>query len=445
MNERVQQWKAALLDQVWPKDVGALPIWRAFLTRVLQVAYALGRDLMDGQLTLRAMSLVYTTLLSMVPLLALTFSVLKGFGVHNQLEPMLLSALAALGDKGVEITKNIVGFVENIKVGVLGALGLGMLIYTVISLLHKIEQAFNYTWHITRSRPLGQRFSEYLSVVLVGPLLIFSAMGMTASLMSSSAVEAMGGMPGLGLVVAAIGKLIPYALVIAAFTFVYVFMPNTKVRISAALIGGIVAGVLWETSGWAFGAFVVSSGKYAAVYSGFAILIVFMIWLFISWLILLLGASIAFYCQHPHSLRIDRGEVRLSGLVMDKLSLMTMLYIGRRFYNGERQWSMRDLSDWLAVPLSVTESVVDILHDSGLLIHTDEASATYVPAMELEKLRIKDVLDRVRAGEDNTSIDYSRLPVETTVDEVLAGIDDSITHALGDQSLRDIILSHSAD
>ena len=273
MFDLMMKWKAAGLQMLWPEEIESLPGWKALLARMLQVSFAVVRDFLEGQLTLRAMSLVYTTLLSLVPLLALTFSVLKGFGVQNQLEPALVNTLSALGDKGEEIARQIVSFVDNIKVGVLGSLGLGMLIYTVVSLLHKIEKSFNYIWHIEQARPIGQRFSEYLSVILVGPLLIFSALGVTASLMSNAVVEAVSSLPVMGFVVHSIGQLIPYALVIVAFTFVYIFMPNTRVKIVPALIGGTVAGIAWETAGWAFGAFVVNSGNYTAIYSGFAILI----------------------------------------------------------------------------------------------------------------------------------------------------------------------------
>ena len=124
--------------------------------RVLRVSYALIRDLREGQLTLRAMSLVYTTILSLVPLMAISFSILKGFGVHNQVEPVLLNLLAPLGDKGVEISERIVGFMDNVKVGVLGSLGFVLLFYTVVSLMQKIERAFNYVWQIKTERP-GRR------------------------------------------------------------------------------------------------------------------------------------------------------------------------------------------------------------------------------------------------------------------------------------------------
>ena len=162
-------------ELIWETDVSTLPLWKRPMLHLVRFLYVLGRDLLEGQLTLRAMSLVYTTLLSLVPLLAISFSVLKAFGVHNQMEPFLFQFLAPLGDKGLELGREIIGFVENVKVGVLGSLGLGMLVYTVISLLHKIELSFNFIWRVNQARSIAQRFTEYLSVLVIGPFLVFSA------------------------------------------------------------------------------------------------------------------------------------------------------------------------------------------------------------------------------------------------------------------------------
>jgi membrane protein len=152
--------------------------------------YALARDLAEGQLTLRAMSLVYTTLLSLVPLLAFSFSVLKGFGVHRQVEPLLYEFLQPLGEKGAEITEQIIGFVDNVRGDVLGGIGLALLIYTVISMIQKVEDTFNYIWQVQKSRSLARRFSDYLSVILVGPVLMVTAMGLLATISSSAAMQA---------------------------------------------------------------------------------------------------------------------------------------------------------------------------------------------------------------------------------------------------------------
>jgi len=224
------------------------------------------RDLVSGQLNLRAMSLVYTTLLSIVPLLALSFSVLKAFGVYNQLGPMLRNVLAPLGPQADEVTGRILQFVANMNVGVLGSLGLAMLIYTAVSLMQKIEESFNFIWHVTRLRSLSERFSRYLSVLLVGPILLFSALGITATIVQTEAVQWVLEVETVGGLISTIGKLTPYFLVVSAFIFLYAFIPNAKVRFGPALAGGIVGGVLWQSAGWVFALFVASSTSYSDLF-----------------------------------------------------------------------------------------------------------------------------------------------------------------------------------
>ena len=166
-------------EAVWRRPTEGRPRTQTWLVRLTRLLLVLLRDLTQGQLTLRAMGLVYTTLLSLVPLLALSFSVLKAFGVYNQIRPALLTFLEPLGEKGIEITERVIQFIENINVGVLGSVGLALLLYTAVSLVQKIEESFNFIWHVSRARGIGERFSRYLSALLVGPLLVFSAMGIT--------------------------------------------------------------------------------------------------------------------------------------------------------------------------------------------------------------------------------------------------------------------------
>ena len=303
--------KTLITDAVWQADLMQLPRWHAAAVGGLRISWAVLRDFAEGQISLRAMSLVYTTLLSMVPLLAISFSVLKGFNQQYEIESFLLELLAPLGNTGIDIASRISGFVENIKAGVLGSIGLGLLVYTVISLMQKIERVFNFIWHVPRQRPFAQRFSGYLSVIMIGPVLVFSSLGITASLTSTSVVVALTSIEPFGTLIRFAGTLLPYLLVVGAFTFIYLIMPNTRVRVSAAFVGAAVAGLLWNTAGWAFASFVVSSTQYTAIYSAFAALIIFMIWLYVSWLILLIGANIAFYYQHPEYLMPQRGGLQL--------------------------------------------------------------------------------------------------------------------------------------
>ena len=423
---------------VWEVDISKMPYVRAVPIQVVRIIHTLVRELADGQLSLRAMSLVYTTLLSLVPLLAVSFSVLKGFGVHNQIEPLLLNVLAPLGEKGVEITTRILGFVENIKVGVLGSIGLAFLIYTVVSLIQKIERAFNYTWRVEQSRNMASRFSDYLSVILVGPVLIFTALGITATVMGSSVVHELMTMEPFGELIRLSVRLVPYILVIGAFTFIYVFVPNTKVRLGPALTGAVVAGVLWETTGWVFALFVVSSTKYTAIYSSFAILMVFMIWLYLSWLILLVGASVAFYAQHPQSAGLLQRELFMSNRLKERLALMCMYLVTKRHLQGGTPWDAGTLARKMSMPTRPTEKILHALEDAHLVILTSGEPPAYVPARDPGAIEIREVLEMVRKTDETPHLGPARLPNIPSLDSILRSVDEGVQDVLASRTFKDL-------
>jgi len=423
---------------IWDTRRENLPKWlRPFLT-TLRIGHLLVRDLVEGQLTLRSMSLVYTTFLAIVPLLALSFSVLKGFGVHNQLEPILLNFLAPLGPRGAEITQHIIGFVDNIRVGVLGTLGLALLVYTVVSLLQKIERAFNFTWRVSENRPFSQRFSDYLSVILIGPVLVFSALGITASVSSAELVRHATEIQVIGTAAKFFGTLVPYLLIIVAFTLIYIFVPNTKVKAKSALVGGIVSGLLWETTGWGFTAFVVTSTKYTAIYSAFATLIIFMIWLYLSWLILLIGGSVAFYHQHPEHRNLQSRILRLSNRMREKVSLLIMSLVGQHYYHHKTPWTLDDLAQRLNVGVEACDLLITNLVNAGLLIRVAGEVPAYVPGQALETLSLGDLVKSVRRAGETSYLRNENLPELKAIDDLYGRIEDAIDSVLENHTLKDI-------
>jgi len=434
MRERIDQY-------IWGYDASDPAMQSSPLRHFLQLVTVVGRDLMEGMITLRAMSLVYTTLLSMVPILAVSISMLKGFGVHDQLEPTLTNILAPLGEQSVEISARIVGFVENMKIGVLGAVGLLMLIYTAISLIQKIEAAFNFTWRLRSSRTLVQRFSDYLSVILVGPVLVFSAVGITASLGSNQVVEYLNTLPYMNDLLRIFGKLLPFILVISAFTFVYILVPNTRVRFRSALYGAVVAGVLWQIAGILFTSFVGGSSSYTAIYSGLAILLVFMIWLYLSWMILLIGASISFYHQHPEYLKWKQREIRLSARMRDQITLQAMYEIARAHNEpGNTAPTLENLAASQQVPLGALQHILDALEADGLLQRTAGDPPAYLPGIASSRIRLLDILRCARRAEDECHDD--RFHCDQPVAQLLQGLERDLEIRLGESSLADLLQSH---
>jgi membrane protein len=369
MVEHWQRFKTAFWQSGSLRDQ---PAWIRWSVPPLRVVYAVVRDWWDGELTLRAMSLVYTTLLSIVPLLAVSFSVLKAFGVHSRFEPMLVQLLEPLGSKGAEIASKILSFVDNMKVGVLGTLGLALLFYTVMALMQKIEASFNYTWHVRASRTFGERFTHYLSAIVVGPVLVFSAVGISATLMKSDWMQTLLSVEPLGTLAAAMAAALPTLLIIAAFTFLYVFIPNTQVQIRSALVGATVAGILWQLAGWAFAELVVSSGQYTAVYSALATPIFFMIWLYLGWLILLIGASVAHYHQNPARLLSRVRHFQLSPGQERELALFLLARLHRAFMEGHPGLAVGSLAERLHLPTDVLEAVLERLKALKMVTRDDK-------------------------------------------------------------------------
>ncbi|GBE40555.1 hypothetical protein BMS3Bbin09_00438 [bacterium BMS3Bbin09] len=427
---------------IWETDISALTRYKSFLVRFLRLFSVVIHEFMEGQLTLRAMSLVYTTLLSIVPIIAISFSVLKAFGVHNEiLEPFMLKFLAPLGDKGPEITSRIIGFVENMKVGVLGSLGLGMLFYTVISVIQKVEKSFNAIWRVRKARSLSRRFSDYISVIIIGPVLIFSAIGLTASLMSNTIMQKVISIEPFGTLFYFLMEKSPYFIVCAAFTFLYIFIPNTKVKFKSALVGGLLAGILWETAGWAFASFIVSSARYAAIYSGFAILIMFMLWLYLSWLILLVGAQLSFYHQYPHFLTANRDVFSLSNRLRERLALLIMYFIGYNFYHNRGHWKLDDLVNRLELPVDMIHDILTLLEQNNLILETADDPPAYIPARSIEKIKLTDLLNSVRIAEKETLLIENRIISVPEVDNIIGTLDSAFDNTLREKTLRDLVLS----
>lgn len=429
---------ARVHEFVWSHRDQSLPPWKAGGLRLVRTVSMLARDLITGQLTLRAMSLVYTTLLSIVPLLALSFSVLKAFGVSNQIQPLLLQVLEPLGEGGVRLARQIIDFIERMNVGVLGALGLGLLLYTSISLLQKIEESLNFIWHIPQPRRLGERFSRYLSVLLVGPILVFSALGITATVMNIDTVRSLLSVGVLDQAVQALSRLMPYVLVIAAFTFVYLFIPNTRVRFVPALVGGTVGGIVWQTAGWVFAIFAKSSNSYAAIYSGFAILLLFMIWLYLSWLVLLFGASIAFYVQRPEYLYAGGGEPRLSNRVRERLALSVMSLVAGRFQGTGPAPAMPEFTRAFGVPSHSLMIVIQALQRAGLLVPSDDDPPRYVPGRAPDLITVEAILDAVRSAGEDRFLTPAQLPAPAVVEATLARIRHAVGAELAGMSLREL-------
>lgn len=423
---------------LWQTKTEHLPAWQAGLLHFCRLLYAGIRDLIEGELNLRAMSLVYTSLLSLVPSLALTFSVLKAFNVHNEIEPLLLSILAPLGDKAPALIEQIIGFVSNVKVGVLGGVGLGLLLFTVISLLQKIAFAFDYIWKVSPTTRIAKRFSGYLGVITLGPVIIFTAIGSVTSFTKSSAFTEWQMIEPFGTLFWLAGIALPYLLMWVAFAAIYTYVPNTKVKLIPALSGAAVAAVLWESSGSVFAAFVTTSRNYDVIYSGFAAGILFLIWIYLGWMILLLGAAFSFYVQNPQYLRYRKPPEKLSGWQKERVGLAMMTLIARRHANGLEPWTTDGLSRHMGLPRLPVESLLRQFKHRKFVSATSDFPARWVLNSDPAKLPIVDLLWAIRRhGEDNLPLSAKHdLDI---VDQTLEKLESQLHTILGDRVLADLV------
>jgi len=424
-----------LTQRLWPATE---PRGRAArrLLLVARHAFALGRDLAAGELSMRAMGLVYTTMLAIVPTLGFAFALAKGLGILSNLEDWLAPALEPIGeDASSEVTANIRGFVDNVNGPVLGVVSVGLLLLTVISMAQKVEGSFNFVWRVDRPRSFARRFTEYLSVILIGPTVMLATAALIASLSNAAVVEELRSLPVLGLLIAAVGDALPYLMTIAAFTGLYLFIPNARVRLRPAATGAFAAGVTWAASGYLFTGLVVASARFEALYSGFAIVLILMLWLYLSWLILLLGSQLAFYLQHPFHLRHGTRVEPIDNDARERLCLSVMYLIASDYAEPSHGWTHESLAAALRVPREALEPIMAALANAGLVVRA--SGERLIPGRDPHRIRLTDILDAVRGrGRDWVEL---RESWNGSVDAIVDRIDEAIETELGGRTLGQLV------
>jgi membrane protein len=437
---------ASLNEWIWGQDLEHLSRPRRAFVFIGRLIYLLVRELSSGSVSLWAMSLVYTTLLSLVPLLAVSFSLLTAFGVHNELEPFLHEIFAPLGPGAEQVVDNIVEFIDNTRVGVLGAVGVVTLIYLVVSLVQKTEEAFNYIWQIQSLRRIPQRVADYLSVIVIGPVLIVSAIGLYGTIMATDLMERLAEIEPFGTFLWLIGALLPHLLIAGAFALVYLLIPNTKVRVGAAAAGGFFAGMAWQATGWIFAIFIATSARYEAIYSGFAIVILLMFWLYVSWLVLLLGAQVAFYVQYPRLItRMREPNLVLSARVKERLALSAMYLITEHYYRGGDGWRMEALANRLGLPVEPVRETVRLLEAKGLIVESADDPPAYYPRRDPESVQVREFLESIRAAGEESMPQGSGLASTPQVDTLLGRVEAAKSQALGEQTFKGLVLAGGQD
>jgi membrane protein len=336
------------------------------------------RSFYDDEIEVKAHALTFRTLLSLVPALAVIFSLFDAFGglkaSEKALRGMIVRNLApGAASKAMDYIST---FVDNLSGGAMGGVGVVFLFLTVVSLLASIEGSMNALWGINRGRPFFQRFVVYWTMVTVGPVLLALSLTMTSALQSHALpFDVDGLLTGLSRTALA---LVPWVFSCAALTLLYLIVPNTNVRWRPALGGGLVAGTLWEIGKLVFTWASVNLFRYNAVYGSLGTLIVFLIWLQVGWIVILLGCKITFVLQHSRMLRDERLQVAVGPQGRELLALSTMIEAARAYRAGSRPPTLRDLIPATRATLNAEQDVLGGLVEAGLLL------AVPVPPLEGE-------------------------------------------------------------
>ena len=372
-------------------DLSRLSPARRLWVRQLQILALALRRMHRDNCFFMASSLTYWTMLTLVPMLALAFSILKGLGVQNRLEPFIIQQVAA-GFQ--DVVKQIIQYVNNTNVGSLGSIGLVGMIVTVITALGIIERSFNIIWRVKKDRTLYRKFTDYLSVILVGPLLILAAISLTTTLESNIIFQKVFKLvetPILGYL-----RFGPYLIMWFAFTLIYLFIPNTRVRFLPALAGGVLGGTLWQLVQEGYIYFQVVVTGYNAIYGAMAQLPILLIWIYWSWIIVFFGAEVAAGYQNGGSFQEEELSSQASFASRELLAISIMTVIASNFYQGHKPWRLSQMAESLNIPLPLAEDLTFRLMAAGLLEQGPGDDPVFLLARSLEKISIKDIIDNIR-------------------------------------------------
>lgn len=380
---------------LWELEFAEINKVKKSIIYLLKGVYVVFNGFVKDQCLLRASALTYTTTLSIVPLLAVAFAISKGFGFQNT--EYIRGFLYKISAGKTEIVNKIIEYINNTNVTALGAIGVGTLLFTVISLLSNIEKAFNTIWGIKKPRPFGRKFTDYLSVTIVYPFLIIVAISSTATLQSATIVQKILSISVISHIYIIILKLAPYIMVWLALTFIYYFMPNTRVKFLSALTGGIIGGTLWQLAQWAYIHFQIGVAKYNAIYGSFSQIPLFLIWLYISWVIVLLGSEISFALQNIKTYQKEAESLNISLADKEKFAIRIMMLLAKNFYSGEKLLTNENISEKLNIPIKLVNEILSILEKTSLVIEIKKNEHIhYVPGRPLEKISLFDIIKSLK-------------------------------------------------
>jgi membrane protein len=371
---------------------------KSFLVRLLRICILAVRGLFEDQCQLRASALTFYTVLSVVPVCAMLFGISKGFGFQKVLQKHLVERFEGQGEVVTRIIDWSNALLENTKGGMMAGIGVLVLFWAIVKILGNIEKSFNDIWGIKKGRGFWRKITDYLSIMLIAPVLFIMSSSVTV-LMVSQAETLIQKISLLGPVAPVIFfalKFLGYGTIWLLFSVTYIFMPNTKVNFRSGMLAGIIAGAVYQVFQWGYITFQVGVAKYNAIYGSFAALPLFLIWLQLSWMIVLFGAEISFAHQNVHSFEFEPDSLNVSYAFKRLLGLRIVHVLVKHFSDGDITWNEAKISHTLDIPIRLVRQILFELVGSGLVsqIKVDEDGAVaFQPGRNPDTLTIKHVID----------------------------------------------------
>ena len=368
------------------------------LLKLLRILVLSAWGLGQKRSLVRASALAYSTVLALIPLLALLFALLKGLGIQRLLADHLLERLAP-GSQ--EFAAQIFQYIENTKVTSLGVFGVVVLLLALVVVMTNVEQAFNEIWKVSRTRPWRRKLSDYLSIFMIFPILMAGAISFSSAFVHHPEIRRLlfDFLPSAFFY--ATSTLVSLGVLWLAFTFIYVVMPNTHVSLRSALLGGIIGGSVWQTAQWIFAMFQGAATYYNAIYGALYHLLFLVIWMFWSWLIMLFGTEVAYAHQHLDRLtREQRRSPPCPEPVDEYLALAGLAAIGARFLRRQEPLSLEELECLLPGSNNLAPRVAQLLQGCNLVVQVapaaENSSPRFLPGLPLDQITVQEVLDCLR-------------------------------------------------
>jgi len=422
-------------SEIWHINTRGLSRLHALLVRIAKSLIFLYHQFWEDRLLTRASALTYSSLLALVPLLAIVFTLYQGLGLYVDLEPTLREWLSPLGSNGDVVATKIMDFLANAQTGTLGYVGVVVLILAVLGILANIEESYNDIWHVRKMRSWRQRLVSYLALLLIGPLIITGVVTFTGSSDSIAILANFERIAGFSpLTVLLIGLF---------FSLIIWSVPNTRVSIRAALAGGMSSGLGWLWLNWAFAQFIADTTQASAreiLFAGFAALPVFLIWLYLGWVILLLGAILAYSIQNVGIMEWRQSERVHGAALRNYINVLAFLYIIRNFVEDNRPTRLDRLSSQTGAPENVLDGMLSAYVDSGLLSRKSGYHITYIPTTSPADVPLRSLLNVLYHPESLPDRFQSLDPLSSLARDLLQYYRTSYQYPL-DQSLTDTVLS----